>query len=77
MAALNYYLGFQRGANGNPYLVTAGTSPAGTSVDVEVNIQINNGTSATGITCLDVRKILDTIDQVVADRVVPSFLPVL
>lgn len=61
MAALNYYLGLQRGANANVYNVTAGTSSAGTAVDVEVNVQINNGTSATGITSLDVRLLLETI----------------
>ena len=63
MAALNYYLGLQRGANNQIYLVTAGTSSAGTAVDVEVNIQINNGTNATGITSLDVKLLLKTIQD--------------
>ena len=61
MAALNYYLGLSRGSNNNIFNVTAGTSSAGTAVDVEVNIQINNGSNATGITSLDVVLLLNTI----------------
>ena len=62
MAALNYYLGLKRGANMRPEEVVAGTSSAGTAVDVEVNIQINNGTSATGIRNKDVILLLKVIE---------------
>ena len=61
MAALNYYLGLQRGANFRPEEVTAGTSSAGTAVDVEVNIQINNGSTDTGIRRKEVIQILKVI----------------
>lgn len=61
MAALNYYLGLARGANNNIYNVTAGTSTAGTAVDVELNIQINNGSTATGITKKDVKLLVETL----------------
>jgi len=67
MAALNYYLGLKRGADNHLGNVVAGTSSSGTAVDVEVNIQINNGSNATGITRLDVnlllRQILEYIDS--------------
>ena len=61
MAAVNYYLGLSRGSNANPFNVVAGTASNGTGSDVEVRIQINNGTAATGITSLDVQLLLDTI----------------
>jgi hypothetical protein len=50
MAALNYYLGLRRGAEMNPENVTAGTATAGTAVDVEVRLQADPGTGATGLT---------------------------
>jgi hypothetical protein len=61
MAALNYYLGLKRGQSNNTYNVVAGTASNGTSSDVEVRIQMNNGTNATGITSLDVELLLRTI----------------
>jgi hypothetical protein len=61
MAALNYYLGLPRGAGGAMGNVVAGTSSAGTAVDVEVRIQMDPGTGPTGITSLDVRLLLKTI----------------
>lgn len=62
MAALNYYLGLKRGAENKPEQVVASTAPAGTAVDVEVNIQINDGTNDTGITRKDVNTLLCTIE---------------
>ena len=62
MAALNYYLGLQRGANFRPEEVTAGVTTAGTAVDVELNIQINNGTTATGIRRKEVLQILKVLE---------------
>lgn len=61
MAAVNNYLGLLRGASNNIGNVVVGTASAGTATDVEVRIQINNGTNATGITTLDVELLLNTI----------------
>lgn len=60
MAAVNYYIGYKRGATaeGN---VSVGTSSAGTAVDVEVRLQINNGSSNTGLTRLDARLQMEQI----------------
>jgi hypothetical protein len=65
MAALNYYLGLQRGNDANVENVVAGTSSNGTGSDVELRIQINNGSAATNITRQDV---------VVAMRVLVAFI---
>lgn len=62
MAALNYYLGLTRGADGNPENVVAGTSSAGTAVDVEMRMQIDPGTGATGLTREDVITRLRTFE---------------
>jgi hypothetical protein len=62
MAALNYYLGVKRGAGNQPDLVVAGQASAATAVDVEVRIQINDGTDETGITRKDVNTALCTIE---------------
>jgi len=61
MAAVNYYLGAKRGSNINPFGVTAGASTAGTAVDVELRIQINNGSAATGITRKDVNLLIEKL----------------
>jgi len=63
MVALNYYLGLSRGANLRPEEVTAGTTSAGTAVDVELNIQINNGTTATGIRRKEVLLLLKGLEN--------------
>ena len=62
MAAVNYYLGLKRGAPFNVNKVTYGTATAGTAVDVEVRIQINDGTSATKINRLEVIKAIEIIE---------------
>lgn len=49
MAAVNYYIGVKRGAPLSINSVTAGTSSAGTAVDVELRMQINDGANATGL----------------------------
>lgn len=49
MAALNYYIGVKRGAPLNVNNVVAGPASAGTAVDVEVRMQINDGVNATGL----------------------------
>lgn len=63
MAAVNYYIGGPRGINNNPGKLTVGTSSAGTAVDVEVRLQINNGSNATGLTRKDAVIILDLIED--------------
>jgi hypothetical protein len=54
MAALNYYLGLKRGDDTNPDNTVAGVASNGTGSDVELRIQIDPGTGATGITKEDV-----------------------
>lgn len=61
MAAVNYYLGLARGSNANPLGVTLGTSSAGTAVDVELRVQMDNGSNATGVTRQDVNLLVTTI----------------
>lgn len=64
MAAVNYYVGFKRGAAvASPFLATVGTSSAGTAVDVEVRMQIDNGSGPTGLTRKDVNILLDGIED--------------
>jgi hypothetical protein len=53
MAAVNYYLGIKRGAKLNVNGVVAGAATAGTAVDVEVRLQINDGSNATGLSRKD------------------------
>lgn len=63
MAAINYYAGLKRGANSYADTVVTGTSTAGTAVDVEVRMQIDNGSGPTGLTRLDVAKLLDLLEK--------------
>jgi hypothetical protein len=65
MAAVNYYLGLKRGAPFNVHNVSAAATTAGTAADVEVRIQINDGSTATGITRLDVMKLLEILEAFV------------
>jgi len=67
MAALNYYLSLRRGANMRPEKVVAGTSPLGITADVEVNIQINDGSVATGIRRKEVIQLLKVIEAYIND----------
>ena len=60
MAAVNYYIGFKRGSSASEGdTINVGTSSAGTAADVEVRVQINNGSNATGITRLDVNLLVE------------------
>ena len=56
MAQTNYYVGVKRGTGTNlrGNNLTAGTSSAGTAVDIELNMQIVNNVTATGLTKKDV-----------------------
>ena len=62
MAAVNYFLGVKRGAPLNVHNVVASTATAGTAVDIEVRLQINDGANATGLTRLDAMKALEIIE---------------
>lgn len=62
MAALNYFLGVKRNAALNVNNVVAGTATAGTAVDIEVRLQINDGSNATGLQRLDCIKALEVIE---------------
>ncbi len=66
MAAVNYYLGLKRGAPFNVNNVSFGTNTVGTAADVEVRIQVNDGSNATGINRLDVIKLLEIIEGAIA-----------
>ena len=68
MAALNYFWGVKRGDPNNPDLITPTTATVGTAADVEIRVQINNGSNATGMTNLDVIRALDIMKQVFANR---------
>lgn len=61
MAAVNYYLGLKRGAENKPSLVVAATSTQGTAVDVEVRLQTDDGSNATGLTRQDAKLLLKII----------------
>ncbi len=67
MAALNYYLGVKRGAPLNVNLVVAGTSTAGTAVDIEVRLQINDGSNATGLTRKDAMIALEILEAYIEE----------
>jgi hypothetical protein len=57
-----YYLGLKYGADMNPEMVTAGTSSAGSGVDVEVRIDTTNGTTREG-SVLILQQIIAFIEQ--------------
>ena len=64
--AQNFYLGLQLGKDFNPENVVAVSNVSagpgnGTAADVEVRIQINNGSNATNITRKDVVLALELI----------------
>ena len=61
MAAVNFYMGVLRGQNTTQLKVVTGTASAGTATDVEIRMQINNGTSATGLTRKDVNLAIDIL----------------
>lgn len=63
MAAVNYFIGLKRGAGNNPGAITATTATVGTAVDVELRMQINDGSNATGLKRLDVIKIMEVFEE--------------
>jgi hypothetical protein len=65
MAAVNYFWGGKRGVALNVNNLNSGSATAGTAVDVEVRIQINDGSNATGITRKDALLILEVIEAAI------------
>jgi len=65
---VNYYHGMKRGKGNNPGDVVVATTTQGSAVDVEVRLQIDNGTATTGLTIIDVKKILETILAEIVQR---------
>lgn len=63
MAALNYYIGVKSGDGLNLGAVQAGTSSVGTAVDVEVRLQINDGSQDTSLTRMRALVALETIER--------------
>jgi hypothetical protein len=62
MPAVNYYLGLKRADDFNAEKVQAGTATVGTAADVELRIQINDGSNATGITRGDVINMIEVLE---------------
>lgn len=81
MAAVNYYLGLKRGDLFREGQVQAGTATVGTAVDVELRIQTNDGSNATGITRQDVKLLLKELIAYIEQGGVPgigaTYLPIL
>ena len=70
--AVNYYMGIPRGKTQNPGNVAIATAPSGTASDVEVRMQIDNGTGLTGLTKNDVIIQLRAIEQYILGNGVPG-----
>lgn len=66
MAADNRFLGVKRGAPLNVHAVVHSTGSAGTAVDVEVRLQLNDGSTATGLLRKDVLLALEVLMDFVA-----------
>ena len=62
--ALNYYYGIARGqVDGVGDLVVVGTSSNGTASDVELRVQMNDGTNPRSLALIDVLNLLKTIEH--------------
>ncbi len=61
--AVNYYLYVARGKTDNPGNVTSATSSGATAGDIELRMQIDNGTTTTGLTKKDVLIALELFEQ--------------
>jgi hypothetical protein len=72
--AINYYLGLRRDQQ-HAGQVVAGTAPGGTNADVEVRMQIDNGTTTTGLTKMDAVRLLEIIEQYIEGNGVAGGLP--
>ena len=69
---VNYYLGIPRGKSMSPGSIAISTSATGTAADVELRMQIDNGTSTTGLTKDDVILALNVIRQYILSNGVPG-----
>ena len=77
---VNYYIGLKRGPTGRDFDVVAGTSTAGSAVDVELRMQIDNGTNTTGLTRKDTLLIMEILERFIEERGLNhagAFLPAL
>ena len=77
---VNYYLGLKRGSINQDFQVVAASTTSGSAVDVELRIQIDNGTSTTGITRKDVLLLVEVLERFISDRGLNhagAFLPAL
>lgn len=72
--AVNYYLGIRRDQQ-HAGQVAVGTTTGGTNADIEVRIQIDNGTATTGMTKMDAVRLLEVIREYVAGNGVAGGLP--
>lgn len=62
--AVNYYLGLARGDEQKGVgAVVAGTASNGSSSDIELRMQINNGSNTTGLTKKDVMRAICILEQ--------------
>lgn len=73
---VNYYLYIARGKLDNqPGLVTSSTSTGSTNGDIELRMQIDNGTTTTGLTKFDVIRALELFEQFIASNGIQSGSP--
>ncbi len=70
--AVNYYLYIARGKSFGPGNITAATASGGTAGDVELRMQIDNGTSTTGLTKEDVILALKQFEVYILSNWPPS-----
>lgn len=59
---VNYYIGVKMGDPLNVNNVQTGTSTLGSAADVELRMQIDNGTSTTGLTRLHALKCMEILE---------------
>jgi hypothetical protein len=71
---VNYYLYIARGKEGVGN-VTASASTGGTNGDIELRMQIDNGTTTTGLTKLDAIKAMEWFEAFISSNGLPSGSP--
>ena len=73
MAVVNYYIGYSRGSDQKGVGgLTVGTASNGSSSDVEIRMQINNGSNTTGLTKKDVDLAIRFFKQYIQGNGVPG-----
>lgn len=68
----NFYLGIARGQTHNTGNVTVGTSSGATAADVELRMQIDNGTGKTGLTKKDVIIAMEVFEKFILSNGIPD-----